>query len=467
MFTVIGLCGQQKSLNHWSFTIEVGCNKFDGDVKQSYNDIIPNSKTKVSLGASSEYTINPIWGIGTEFYYLPLRAVSPNYSFSSTMFHLNPYVSVDILNLFGMPHSRWGVWTSLGGGIAHYNSTLYKNDQKFDEIKDGWALTVPVGLSIEYNISKSFALGLKIEYRSHNKDNLEGTNKKEADGGENFKGVTNDFVSLGTLMLRWKAGKNSIKEHVRNIDPDIKYKELLAIANGAKSKADSTEKKLKDSGIDDLRPKVDQISKTIADGPDDDKDGVPNYRDKEPNTPKGSIVDFYGRTIPGFEAKGPYGNAINSNDMYYFKSDGTDSDNDGVPDNRDKEPNTPRNTPVDFWGRTIGLNEINGFGSVFFDFDKTNLDAEAMKTIESVAEKMKSIPTLMVEIRGYCDYLGSSQYNKELSLRRSLKVKAELVYMYGISPSRIITNGRGKILEPKSAYRFNRRCNFLFDQPVN
>ena len=112
-----------------------------------------------------------------------------------------------------MPHSRWGVWTSLGGGIAHYNSTLYKNDQKFDEIKDGWALTVPVGLSIEYNISKSFALGLKIEYRSHNKDNLEGTNKKEADGGENFKGVTNDFVSLGTLMLRWKAGKNSIKEH--------------------------------------------------------------------------------------------------------------------------------------------------------------------------------------------------------------------------------------------------------------
>jgi hypothetical protein len=36
----------------------------------------------------------------------------------------------------------------------------------------------------------------------------------------------------------------------------------------------------------------------------------------------------------------------------FISNDGPDTDNDGVPDVRDRDNNTPANTPVDFWGQT-------------------------------------------------------------------------------------------------------------------
>jgi len=454
---------QVKYDRHWSVTAEMGANKFDGDVYQKYNDVVPNSILKLSMGVSVERTLTPVWGLGAELYYFPYSAKNGDIHFSGNLFHFNPYVAMNLLNLFDCPSEHWGVWGTLGGGLAYYNTTLYKDDVKFDKVKDGWALTVPVGLMVEYNLTKSLAVGAKLQYRSHNKDNLEGSNKTEDNGGYNFKGVTNDFLSMGMFLVRWKiGGKNN--DHVRN-GMHMAF-DAYAMAKEAKAKADSLPDKINNikKKVDGLEPRVDELERTIADGPDNDGDGVPNYRDKEPNTPKGNIVDFYGRTIPGFDPKGKNGEPINPNDIKYFTSDGPDGDNDGVPDNRDKEPNTPKNTPVDFWGRSLSKDKANGFGSVYFDFDKTNLDQEAERTIKLAAQKLTDNPMLMVEVRGYCDYMGSVEYNQGLSNRRAEKVKAELVNMYGISPSRIITNGKGKILEPKTAYRLNRRCNFFFSE---
>ena len=70
----------------------------------------------------------------------------------------------------------------------------------------------------------------------------------------------------------------------------------------------------------------------------------------------------------------------------------------------------------------------------------------------------------MVEVCGYADYVGNENYNKDLSLRRADKVKNELINKFNINPLRIISNGKGIVLEPKSAYRLNRRCNFFFSE---
>jgi outer membrane protein OmpA-like peptidoglycan-associated protein/opacity protein-like surface antigen len=480
LFIACELCADNKYQQFWSYTFEFGLNKFDGDFSQKYNDLIPTSASHFTFGVSAEKTLTPIWGLGAEFYYLPMSASSPSKSFNVTMFHFNPYASANMLNLFELQPSKWGLWATLGAGLAYYNSTLYKNGVKFDEIKNGLAFTVPVGALLEYNLTNSVTLGTKLQYRSHNKDNLEGSNKTAIDGGYNYKGVTNDFVSVGTFFIRLKLGTQN-QLHIRDVSPYSRMNDAYNLAKLAMEKADSAERKAQyaQHGMDSLKLLVDSLNKIITDGPDSDCDGVQDSRDKEPNTPHGNSVDFYGRTLPCFEVRRTTETIIPINTPKVkfeqeitvpiikidLNSNGVDSDNDGVPDDRDKEPNTPANTPVDFWGHSLNK-DTNGFGSVYFDFDKSDLNEEAHQTIKIVADRMKEDKTLRVEIRGYCDYKGSQSYNLRLSLQRAEKAKAELVKTYKINPMRIVVNGKGKLLGSETTAYLNRRCNFFFDKDV-
>ncbi|HJV78398.1 MAG TPA: OmpA family protein, partial [Paludibacter sp.] len=162
----------------------------------------------------------------------------------------------------------------------------------------------------------------------------------------------------------------------------------------------------------------------------------------------------------------------------FLSNDGPDSDGDGVPDVRDKDPHTPPNTPVDFWGKPLNINEYNhasnktnnSFGNfddtpaVYFDFDRIDLGNGALETISKIASRMKADPSLYVEARGYCDYLGKNPYNESLSKKRAERVKTELVKIWKIPADHIIANGKGKIIEPRIRYRPNRRCDFFFDK---
>jgi OOP family OmpA-OmpF porin len=149
-----------------------------------------------------------------------------------------------------------------------------------------------------------------------------------------------------------------------------------------------------------------------------------------------------------------------------LSNDGADTDQDGVPDVRDLEPNTPRGNPVDFWGRSIGIKTVadESLLSVYFDFDSAVLDKIAQITIIRVANKMKANPSLMLEIRGYTDNPGTGLYNQKLSQRRAESVKSELVKVHGISYQRMVANGKGKIPNPPSKNLGNRRCDFFFSE---
>lgn len=95
----------------------------------------------------------------------------------------------------------------------------------------------------------------------------------------------------------------------------------------------------------------------IKEDRDSDRDGVPDSRDKEPGTPENAIADAKGRAIDsdgdGFQ---------DFRDAEPFSPKGAqvdsqgkakDSDNDGVADILDKENNSPAGAQVDAQGRTI------------------------------------------------------------------------------------------------------------------
>lgn len=445
-FFTNSLFSQYYRNSYWSLTLEGGANQFDGDMDQVYNGLLPNSHFKMSFGASVECTLTPIWGIGLEYYYLPLSAQNGRDGFISDMHHISPYVAVNILNLFDYDiKTKWGIWATLGGGLAFYNSTFYTDNVAVGApLKDGRAIIVPAGVILEYNLSKSLALGAKVQYRSHNKDNIEGHSNY------NFSGVTNDYISVGMLNLRWKIGATA-KNHIRNINFKVfSPEEAMIPARLAKAKADSLQLKVDSlrQEVETMRPKIDKIDKI---------ESALNVLQNSKNTPANLPENLPINSAESAKSL-PY------DVTYYTKSGFGDGDSDGVTDNRDKEPETPKNTAVDFWGCTITDSRVNGFASVYFDFDRTDLDADAVSTIKLVVEKLKANPALMVEVRGYADFVGDERYNRSLSQRRSDKVKNELVIVYGINSSRIISNGKGTVLEPKTAYRLNRRCNFYFSE---
>jgi OOP family OmpA-OmpF porin len=90
---------------------------------------------------------------------------------------------------------------------------------------------------------------------------------------------------------------------------------------------------------------------------DSDGDGVPDYRDKCPNTPKGVRVDASGCPLDtdGDGVPDYRDKCPNTPKGARVDSNGCplDSDGDGVPDYRDKCPNTPRGTRVDSDGCPI------------------------------------------------------------------------------------------------------------------
>lgn len=61
--------------------------------------------------------------------------------------------------------------------------------------------------------------------------------------------------------------------------------------------------------------------------------------------------------------------------------------------------------------------------TVYFDFDKSNLDESAKARLDRLAQAVKNSSDVKhVKIVGYADYLGTSSYNQALSARRSQAV---------------------------------------------
>jgi len=274
-------------------------------------------------------------------------------------------------------------------------------------------------------------------------DNLEGAPYL------NWKGSTNDYISAINLSVRYKIGATS-KNHLRNMT--MKEYEPNELADMVKATADKVNKlgvaltKL-EKKVDNQGRRIDSMQVFFSnDGKDSDGDGVPDQRDRSPNTPPNTAVDFWGVPIP---VNNNVNNVTQTTNKQYTTQTG--------------KAQTGKNLAGTNQSDIVqhGWDDIP---TVYFEFDRLDLDNDALETIGKVAAKLDTDKGLLVEVRGYCDFVGNNPYNEKLSLRRAERVKAEMVKMWNISPDRIIVNGKGKILEPRVKYRPNRRCDLFFSR---
>jgi outer membrane protein OmpA-like peptidoglycan-associated protein len=81
---------------------------------------------------------------------------------------------------------------------------------------------------------------------------------------------------------------------------------------------------------------------------------------------------------------------------------------------------------------------------IYFEFDKATITPESRPALEDAAKILIQNPTIMVEIQGHTDSVGSDMYNQQLSERRAKAVVNYLVQELGIEGSRLTARGYGE-----------------------
>ena len=107
--------------------------------------------------------------------------------------------------------------------------------------------------------------------------------------------------------------------------------------------------------------------------------------------------------------------------------------------------------------------------TVYFGFDRSEIEPGDTDKVSSVAEALSSSPQNKVLVEGHCDERGTEEYNRALGERRALSIRDILVER-GVSADRIrtMTLGEDRPADPsltESAYRLNRRGEFVLLTP--
>jgi OOP family OmpA-OmpF porin len=118
-----------------------------------------------------------------------------------------------------------------------------------------------------------------------------------------------------------------------------------------------------------------------------------------------------------------------------------DLDGDGVPNERDKCPNTRPGAVVDLDGCEVeAVIELEG---VYFDFDKATIKPEGKVVLNEAAALLQKHEKVIVEVAGHTDSIGTDAYNQGLSERRANAVKDYLTSK-GVKASRLTARGYGE-----------------------
>ncbi len=141
----------------------------------------------------------------------------------------------------------------------------------------------------------------------------------------------------------------------------------------------------------------------------------------------------------------------------------TDSDGDGIPDNRDKCPNTLPGGKVDGDGCLL-KNQTVAFNNIGFELNSAKITASSRPTLERLATSLNAQTDFNVEIAGHTDSTGSAEYNESLSDKRAASVRQYLIDQ-GVAADRLSARGYGELdpvasNESSSGRAMNRRVEF-------
>lgn len=369
---------QEKPYNKWSFDINGGLTKPTNPMTPGYSTSTFESFYHVDAGF--RYMVNTKFGLKVDFGYDDMKNAKHSNDFKTKYYRTSLQGVANLGRIMSFEE-----WTSVlnlqahaGVGYSWMTSNNFSGKDQMGNAIAGLMAQVKLGNRVSLNADFSVIKNIDQDYA------FDGHQK----GNSNARGFDGTLYNA-TLGLSFYLG-------------------------GAKEHADWYVGTPETNRLDEIENKLAVIEENLLDS---DNDGVPNYLDLEPNTPAGNIVSVKGVSID-----------LNKNGIpdryeeYFIEYAGTN------------KTLTPKDSDT-------AKDLINkGYVAMYFDFNKTQ--PNNTEALSFVLTYLKSNPNATVEVDGYADSVGNTQYNKTLSDKRA-KTVAQMLEESGISSSRIKVAGKG------------------------
>lgn len=378
----------EKDYNKWSLSGNVGLLTASGPYKDGHSDYLSD----MTYGLGVRYMLNDKFGVMVDGAFGEIESDGASaYDFETKYTRVGLQGVVNLGSVL-----NFNTWTNRLGLLAHGGAGatfLSYDDGAISD--DETAINLIFGFTPQFRVSDRVALNLDVAMQANLKQDLtmDGMQYSGNSKVHDFKGMVTTVSAGVTVYL----GSN---DHHADWASVSQY-EL-------------------DSRMSEAENKLDQIDNDMA---DDDRDGVANYLDQEPNTVNGVAVNTKGQAV--------------------------DADGNGIPDEIDQSLQKKYMTISEFENNYEGgdVNSIksmanSGLISVFFEFDSTKPENHSYESINNIVLYMKSNENSTVDLTGYADQIGNEKYNKQLSEKRA-KVVYDILVASGISEDRMSYEGGG------------------------
>lgn len=370
--------------NRWSIELNAGFTKpTEPFTVGTYTERI--APLHVDLGA--RYMLSPQFGLKLDAGYDNFEhAEESQLEFESKFYRFSLQGVANLRNIFGFDQ-----WTNTVGLLAHAglgyamldNDNMASSDQM---------LNLMLGLTGQLKLSDKVVL-------------------------------TGDFTAINTLKQNntWD-GYSSISGR-RGLEDNYIYNASIGVTvylGSHKEHADWYVGPNLMEELYELEAKVLEIENMMQ---DTDRDGVPDYLDAEPNSMPGVSVDTKGRTVDRNDNGVP-----DELEEYFERKYGAEALS-----GREEEES-----------ERVAKGFINqGYVNAYFDFDKDQPTSISAQGIDLVRSYLLNNPSATVDVFGYADEIGNTEYNNNLAKRRAENVK-DILVKAGISADRINVVSKGE-----------------------
>ena len=389
----------------------------------------------LGYGAYIKYQTSHVFGLQLDFLkgtlkgdnsklWVGLPPPGPFASFQTELHYaasLSGVVTLGNIN-WSQLHTSIQPYLSLGGGIASYNATTVSNSGvsvSYNPNGNNSAFYVPFGLGLKANLSQSINLDLGYTMAYVDADDLDGYEKSPFNG---------DKFSYAHIGLEFMLGRTNKPQLSRHNPPAQLYRNMKdgddAMAASLRASEERYNQRLAE--INALRDDLNKMKM------DSDGDGVSDYFDKCPNTPRGTKVDGSGCALPMPVPMVVRDTIINTHTTYVI----TEED------------------------KRIVSEAVH---NLEFEFGKATIRERSLPYLNRVATMLQQ-KGFSLKLAGHTDWVGSDAANMRLSKDRAESVKNYLSSQ-GASSSRIEATGYGETQpiatnKTEAGRQKNRRVEF-------